>query len=78
MESLATFSFDSAFIFLLKVIFAVVTFGLVVFVFLVFRQVQLMNRVLRTQIASLFSVFSLFLLLTSLGLFGLVLLSFLA
>lgn len=76
MNDLANFSFDSAFILLIKIIFAVVSFGLLGFVFLILRQVQMMNRVLRTQLASLFVVCSLFLLLGGIGLFCLVVLSF--
>jgi hypothetical protein len=77
MEPLNNFSFDSAFIFLIKIIFAVVSFGLVGFIFLILRQVQTMNRVLSTQLAPVFVVTSIFLLLSSIGLFCLVLLSFL-
>ncbi|MDQ3098317.1 MAG: hypothetical protein M3Q44_01070 [bacterium] len=76
MEQLNSFSFDSAFIFLIKIIFAVISFGLVGFVFLILRQVQTMNRVLSTQLASIFIVCSIFLLLSAIGLFCLVLLTF--
>ncbi len=78
MDNFTDFSFDSAFILLIKVIFAVVSFGVLGFTFLIMRQVQMMNRVLRTQLAPVFVVISLFLLLGAIGLFGLTLLSFLS
>jgi hypothetical protein len=78
MEQLSNFSFDSAFVFLIKIIFTVVSLGLLGFVFLILRQVQSMNKVLSTQLAPVFVVVSLFLLLGGIGLFCLVLISFLA
>jgi hypothetical protein len=68
-------SFDTASFFVVKLIFAVVCFGIVCFVFLVGRQVQLMNRVLHTSLASLFSVIALVMMLFALGLFVLSLLA---
>lgn len=73
----SNFSFDSAFVFLIKAIFVVVSFGLFGFLFLIFRQVQMMNKVLSTRLGSVFIMISLILLLGGLGLFGLAVLSFL-
>lgn len=75
MNDLTNFSFDSAVYLLLKIIFTVVAFGLMGFVFLILRQVQMMNRVLQTQLAPVFVVCSLLLLLGGIGLFCLVLMS---
>jgi len=54
MEFISTFSFSDAIYFFVKLIVVLVSFGLFVFSFLVSRQIQLMNRVLTTQLAGVF------------------------
>jgi hypothetical protein len=70
-----SFSFDTAFVFLINVIFAVAALGLIMFCFLQFRQVQMMNSVLRTRLGGMFVMIAFVILLASLGLFGLLLLN---
>lgn len=59
MDLLAGFSIDNAAYFTIQLIIAVAAFGFLIFSFLVSRQVQLMNRVLTTKLASVFQLISL-------------------
>jgi hypothetical protein len=60
--------FNSAYYVLFKIIFTAVVFGLFVFSFLMTRQIQLMNRVLKTTIGPVFSLAGFILVIVSLGL----------
>lgn len=67
MDIFQSFAFNTAFYFMFKLLFCVITLGLVIFTFLVSRQVQLMNRVLHTSFSALFSIVGLGITLAALG-----------
>jgi hypothetical protein len=77
MQDLSSFSFTDAYSFLIKAIVAVAALGLVLFCFLLLRQVQMMNTVVRTRLAPVFVMIGFVLLLGAVGLFVLVLLNLL-
>lgn len=65
MDFLSNFSIDNAMYFTVQLIFAIAAFGFLVFCFIVSRQVQLMNRVLTTKLASIFQLISFLFILAS-------------
>ncbi len=78
MDNLTNFEFSDVYTLLFKIIFIAVVFGILIYVFLMTRQIQLMNRVLRTQFSAVYSMSGFVLLLSVIGLLILSVLSLLA